>query len=63
MTERKAVRAELEADTRDPFQAACCMGMDALRLSLGLPTKSYSPQAIAAWFAFLARPAAGEGQE
>jgi hypothetical protein len=57
MTERKeAVRAEMDADKRDPFQAACCMGMDGLRLSMGLPPKSYSPQAIAAWFDFLARP-------
>lgn len=57
MTERKeSVRAEIQADTRDPFHAACCIGMDGLRLSMGLPPKSYSPQAIAAWFDFLARP-------
>lgn len=49
------------ADTREPFEAACCLGMDALRISLGHPPKSYSRETIAAWFAFLAsRPLDGK---
>lgn len=55
MTERKeAVRAELDVDTRQPLEASCCLGMDALRMSLGKPTKNYSPATVASWIAYLA---------
>lgn len=35
----------------DPVIVAACMGMDAFRMSIGLPTRNYTPELVAKWIA------------
>jgi hypothetical protein len=59
MSERKATLP----DIFDPMEQACALGMDAMRISLGQPTKNYEPELVARWIAFRARPLPDEVRE
>jgi len=41
--------------TPDPRQVAICMGMDAMRICLGRPTKNYTEEQVVAWMVHIVR--------